>query len=124
MSENEQQRAGRLPYQQQMEFEPGSGHGSASYTIGDEEVPHTSYSSSSTRGQKLVWQDAIMHPTAGQRLALAIVSLVMFLILIFGLVLLAITSNAAGWVVLPILFILILYSALAVIINIVFNRKF
>ena len=109
--------------QQHMEFEPGSGHGSASYSVGYEELPHDSYSSSSVRGQKLSWQDAIMHPTAGQRLALAIVSLVMFLILIFGFVLLAITSSAAGWVVLPILFILILYSALAVIINIVFNRN-
>ena len=96
--------------QQHMEFEPGSGHGSASYAVGYEEVPHDSYSSSSMRGQKLLWQDAVMHPTAGQRLALAIVSL-------------AITSNAAEWVVLPILFILTLYSTLAVIINIVFNRR-
>ena len=109
--------------QQHMEFEPGSGHGSASYSVGYEEVPHNSYSSSSIRGQKLLWQDAVMHPTAGQRLALAIVSLVMFLILIFGLVLIAVTTSADAWVVLPILFILILYSALAVIINIVFNRK-
>jgi hypothetical protein len=107
--------------QQQMEFEPGSGHGSASNTMGYEEVPHTSYSSSSTRGHKLVWQDAVMHPTAGQRFALAIVSLVMFLILIFGLVLLAITSNAEGWVVLPILLILALYTGLAITINAVFN---
>ena len=109
--------------QQQMGFEPGSGHGSASYSVGYEEVPRDSSSSSSIRGQKLLWQDAVMHPTAGQRLALAIVSLVMFLILIFGLVLIAVTSSAAGWVVLPILFILILYSALAASINIVFNRK-
>jgi hypothetical protein len=108
--------------QQQMEFDPGSGHRSASYSVGYEEVPHDS-SSSSIRGQKLLWQDTVMHPTAGQRLALAIVSLVMFLILIFGLVLIAVTSNAAGWVVLPILLILTLYSTLAVIINIVFNRK-
>ena len=108
--------------QQHMEFEPGSGHGSASYSVGYEEVPHDS-SSSSIRGQKLLWQDAVMHPTAGQRLALAIVSLVMFMIIIFGLVLIAVASNARPWVVLPILFILILYSALAVIINIVFNRK-
>jgi hypothetical protein len=109
--------------QQQMEFESGSGHGSASHSVGYEEVPHDSYSSSSIRGQKLLWQDAVMHPTAGQRLALAIASLVMFLVLIFGLVLIAVTSNAAGWVVLPILFILTLYSTLAVIINIVFNRR-
>jgi hypothetical protein len=109
--------------QQQMEFDPGSGHKSASYSVGYEEVPHDSYSSSSIRGQKLLWQDAVMHPTAGQRLALAIASLLIFLILTFGLVLIAATSNTAAWVVLPILFILILYSALAVIINIVFNRK-
>jgi hypothetical protein len=108
--------------QQQMDFEPGSGHGSASYTVGYEEVPHDS-SSSSIRGQKLLWHDAVMHPTASQRLALAIISLVMFMILIFGLVLIAVTSNADSWVVLPILFILILYSALAACINIVFNGK-
>ena len=109
--------------QQQMEFDAGGGQRSASYTVGYEEVPHDSYSSSSIRGQKLLWQDAVMHPTAGQRLALAIVSLVMFMILIFGLVLIAVASHAASWVVLPILFILTLYSTLAVIINIVFNRK-
>src|SRR5207249_4623231 len=103
--------------QQQMEFDPGGGQRSASYSVGYEEVPHDSYSSSSIRGQRLLWQDAILHPTAGQRLALAIVSLVMFLILIFGLLLISLASNAAGWVVLPILFILILYSTLAVIIN-------
>ena len=109
--------------QQHMEFEARSGHGSSSYSVGYEEVPHDSYSSSSIHGQKLSWQDTIMHPTAGQRLALALISLVMFLILIFGLVLIAVTSRTAGWVVLPILFILILYSVLAVIINIVFNRN-
>jgi hypothetical protein len=109
--------------QQHMEFEPGRGHGSTSYSVGYEEVPHDSYSSSSIRGQKLFWQDAVMHPTAGQRLALAMASLVMFLILIFGLVLIAVTSSADAWVVLPILLILTLYSTLAVIINIVFNRK-
>ncbi len=109
--------------QQHMEFESGSGSGSASHTVGYEELPHDRYSSPSIHGQKLLWRDAVMHPTAGQRLALAILSLVLFLILIFGLVLLAITSNAAGWVVLPILLILVLYSVLAIIINIVFNRN-
>ena len=109
--------------QQHMEFEPGGGHGSNAYSVGYEGIPHDSYSSSGIRGQKLGWQDVVMHPTAGQRLALAIVSLVMFLVLIFGLVLLAILSNAAGWVVLPVLLILVLYTVLAVIINIVFNRK-
>ena len=109
--------------QQHMEFEPGSGHGSASYSVGYEEVPSDNYTSSSVRGQKLLWKDAAMHATAGQRLALALVSLVLFMILIFGLVLIAVTSNADSWVVLPILFIFILYSALAACINIVFNQS-
>ena len=109
--------------QQQMEFDPGTRQGSASYSVGYEEVPHGSYTSSSLHGQKLSWQDAIMHPTAGQRLTLAIVSLVMFLILIFGLVGITVATQAPAWVALPILFILFLFSALAGIINIVFNRK-
>ena len=108
---------------QQMEFEPGMRRGSASYTVGDEEVPHDSYTSSSVHGQKLSWQDAIMHPTAGQRLTLAIVSLGMFLFLTFGLVGITITTQAPAWVAVPVLFILVLFSTLAGIINIVFNRK-
>jgi hypothetical protein len=106
-----------------MEFNPVNRQESASYSVGYEEVPRDSYSSSSLSGQKISWQDTTMHATAGQRLALAIVSLVMFMMIIFGLVLLSIASNAAGWVVFPILFIIVLYAALAVIINIVFNRK-
>jgi hypothetical protein len=109
--------------QQQMDFDPGMRHESASYAVGYEEVPHGSYTSSSLHGQKLSWQDAIMHPTAGQRLTLAIVSLVMFLILIFSLVGISAATQASSWVVLPILFILVLFSVLAVVINIVFNRK-
>lgn len=85
--------------QQHMEFNPGSGQESASYSVGYGEVPRDRYSFSSSHGQKLSWQDAVIHATAGQRLALAIVSLAMFMIIIFGLVLLAIASNAAPWVV-------------------------
>lgn len=60
---------------------------------------------------------------AGQRLALAIVSLVMIMIMTFGLVGISVATQAAGWVVFPILFILVLFTAAAVIINIVFNRR-
>ncbi len=61
--------------------------------------------------------------TTGQRLALAIVSLAMIMIMTFGLIGIAIATQAAGWIVFPILFILILFTAAAVIINIAFNRK-
>lgn len=109
--------------QQQMEFDPGMRHGSASYSVGYEEVPHESYTSSNLHGQKLSWQDAKMHPTAGQRLTLAIVSLGMFLFLTFGLVGISAATQAPAWVAVPILFILVLFSVLAGIINIAFNRK-
>lgn len=61
-------------------------------------------------------------PTAGQRLALAIVSLGMLIFLIFGLTLFAALSNAPNWAVVPILFIFVLFAAVAVAINALFNR--
>ena len=60
---------------------------------------------------------------AGQRLALAIASLVMFLILTFGLVGIAVASQADRFVVVPILFILVLFTVAAVMINSAFNRR-
>jgi hypothetical protein len=60
---------------------------------------------------------------AGQRLALAISSLVMFLILTFDLVGISLATHPASWVVFPILFILVLFTVAAVIINIVFNSR-
>ena|SRR5947209_8684543 len=61
--------------------------------------------------------------TAGQRLFLAIASLIMFMIMTFGLIGIAIAIHAANWSVFPILFILILFTAAIIIINVVFNRK-
>lgn len=74
-------------------------------------------------GGKLSGQGVKIAPTPGQRLALAIASLVMLMILIFGLIGMAIATQARPWVIAPILIILVLFSSVAVIINIVFNRK-
>jgi hypothetical protein len=74
-------------------------------------------------GEKLSGQVMGVSPTAGQRLALAIVSLVMLMILIFGLIGIAVATQAPSWVIIPILLIIILFSSAAVIINVVFNRK-
>ena len=60
---------------------------------------------------------------AGQRLALAIASLVMIMIMTFGLVGIAFATQAHGWAVFSILFILVLFTVAAVIINSVFNRR-
>jgi len=62
-------------------------------------------------------------PTASQRLALAIASLAMLMLMTFGLIGIAAATQAPPWVVLPILFILLIFSSVAVIINIVFNCK-
>lgn len=74
-------------------------------------------------GEKLSAHAISTAATAGQRLALAIVSLAMLMVLIFGLIVFAAATNAPNWAVIPILFIIVLFSAVAVIINIVFNRK-
>jgi hypothetical protein len=78
---------------------------------------------SSLQGEKLSGHAEGWVPTAGQRLALAIASLVMFIVMTFGLIGLAIATQAPSWAVLPILFILVLFATAAVIINLVFNRK-
>src|SRR5947209_8139523 len=74
-------------------------------------------------GQKLSGQAGGQAATASQRLALAIVSLVLLMLLTFGLIGIAIATHAPNWAVFPILFILTLFASAAVIINVVFNRK-
>ena len=76
-----------------------------------------------TYGQKLSGYASGRLPSAGQRLALAIVSLGMLLFLIFGLVVLAIATNAPNWAVFPIVFIIMLFTIAVAIINVAFNHK-
>jgi hypothetical protein len=73
-----------------------------------------------TAGQKLSQHQGA---SAGQRLALAIVSLSMFVFMTFGLVLIAVLGNANIWAAFPIVFILTLFAVAAIIINVVFNRS-
>lgn len=74
-------------------------------------------------GQKLAVPVSGQSATPGQRLALAIVSLCLLVFLIFGLVIFAVVFNAPNWAVIPILFIILLFSAVATAINFVFNRR-
>jgi hypothetical protein len=85
---------------------------------GYEGIPH-----SSIYGEKLSGHAVGRVPSATQRLVLAIASLVMLMMMTFGLIGIAVATQAPPWVVIPILFILVLFSTAAVIINIVFNRK-
>jgi hypothetical protein len=74
-------------------------------------------------GEKISMLAERASPTAGQRLILAIASLLMLMITIFGLVAIAVATEAPSWVIIPLLLILGLFSTVAVIINVVFNRK-
>ncbi len=77
-----------------------------------------------TYGQKLLTPGSASHtPTSGQRLALAIVSLSLFIFLVFTMVIFATLANVPAWAVVPILFIFILFSVVAIIINVLFNRS-
>ncbi|HEV2656870.1 MAG TPA: hypothetical protein VGT82_18025 [Ktedonobacteraceae bacterium] len=89
---------------------------------GYEGTQHRSYDNNYS-GQKLSGQGMGRRASAGQRLALALVSLILLVIVIFGLVLIAAGTNVEGWVAIPILLIIFLFGAVATIINVVFNRS-
>ena len=109
---------GIIMSQQEMNYgEMSRSRPESSYTA-YESVPHYNVS-----GEKLSGHAAGTIPSAGQRLALALASLVMLMLMTFGLIGIAAALQAPSWVIIPILFILVLFSAVAVIINIVFNRK-
>ena len=104
--------------QQEMNYSE-MGHDRPGFTYGRYEgMPFVS-----VQGEKLSGPTGGQAPTAGQRLALAIVSLAMLMLMTFGLIIIAISTEAPPWAVLPILLILFLFSAVAVIINVVFNNK-
>ena len=101
-----------MDYGEMNRSRPGTSYG------GYEGVPH-----SSVYGDKLSGHALDGAATAGQRLALAIVSLGMLMIMTFGLIGIAVATQAPAWAIAPILFILVLFASAAVIINIVFNRR-
>ncbi len=80
-------------------------------------------SPSSSAGQKLVREAPGQAPTAVQRLALALVSLGMLMGTTILLTIVAAKANAPSWMAFPLLFVLTLFAAAVVSINVVFNRR-
>ncbi|HEV2583752.1 MAG TPA: hypothetical protein VGT44_23025 [Ktedonobacteraceae bacterium] len=77
----------------------------------------------SSAGQKLS-QDALgQAPTVGQRLTLALVSLGMLMGMTTLLTILATARSAPAWEVFPFLFILTLFTAAVISINVAFSRR-
>lgn len=77
----------------------------------------------SMSGQKLIPDAPGQAPTVGQRLALALVSLGMLMGMSTLLTIMATTRSAPGWVVFPFLFVLTLFTAAVVSINVAFSRR-
>jgi len=98
----------------------------ATYTAGYQETPgFNSYATGQgmfSAGQKLSGS-AGKTATASQRLALAIVSLVLWVITLFFLVVIAIAAHADAIAGLYILLVMVLFSMLIAVINVVFNRN-
>ena len=80
-------------------------------------------SPSSMSGQKLLPDAPGQAPTVGQRLALALVSLGMLMGMSTLLTILATATRSPGWVAVPLLVVLTLFTVAVVSINIVFHRR-
>jgi hypothetical protein len=78
---------------------------------------------SSEAGQKLILETSGQAPTVGQRLTLALVSLGMLMGMSTLLTILATARSAPGWVVFLLLFVLTLFTAAVVSINVAFSRR-
>jgi hypothetical protein len=77
----------------------------------------------SKSGQKLIREASGQAPTAVQRLALALVSLGMLMGMSTLLTILATARSTPGWMAFSFLFVLTLFTAAVVSINIVFHRR-
>jgi hypothetical protein len=111
---------------QQMEFSESSPERSGTSSTGYEGVPnynHNDYSTSS-KGQKLSGNLLGSTPGTGQRLALAIVSLVLWIMLFLFVVSIIITIGSVNQLLEPFLVLgFLLFTAMVFLINIMFNRR-
>lgn len=104
--------------QEEMSYENQSTvYGYADDTRYEEASPYSS------AGQKLIREASGQAPTAVQRLVLALVSLGMLMGMTILLTIIAAKTSAPGWVAFPLLFVLTLFTAAAVSINVMFNRR-
>ncbi len=107
---------------QQRNFDEINRDESASYRAGYEEVPHNQDEAFRWYGHKLSGQQVGQTPTAGQRLALAIVSLLL-LMLMFLVMAAIVFHDDDSSVVAAFVLVFLAFVAATVVINLVFNRR-
>ena len=113
---------------QHMDFRENNGEAPPAYSSRYEESPaYNSYASgfglygAEQKLTGLTYADKT--PSAGQRLALAIGSLALWVITLFGMVGLAIGAGADSSAAIYILLAVTLFAALIAVVNVVYNRK-
>ncbi len=113
--------------QQQMHFDQDNQDGPPSYETGYQETARDNDFSSHFPGQKLSWRDAVTQPTAGQRLALAIVSLLILFLFFLTIIVLATTGalapNIAQNFAPAFVYMSLGLFAAVIVVNVIFNRK-
>jgi hypothetical protein len=113
--------------QQQMNFDQADRDVPISYEPGYQGTEHDNCCSAHLPGQKLSREDAGRQPTAGQRLALAIVSLLILFLTFLALIVLATTGALAPSMAqnfAPVFGYMVLALFVAIIVvNVQFNRK-
>ena len=115
--------------QQHMQYDPEVSAEPTPYVSGYQEgSPRTQNYPASSYGQKLViGHTGALDISVGQRLALAIVSLAFFIVLVLFFVVVGIAINISEGNLGPFLGalfgVLSLYSVVAILINVVFNRR-
>jgi hypothetical protein len=111
---------------QGMEFSESSHERSSTFSGGYEGVPNDNYNdySTSTQGQKLSGYLVGNTPGTGQRLALAIVSLVLWILFFLFVVSIIVTIGSVNQLLEPFLVIgFLIFTAMIFLLNIMFNRK-
>ena len=91
--------------------------GSPGYVSGEE------FLCNSSAGHKLSQDAPGQAPSVGQRFVLALVSLGMLMGMTTLLTILATARSAPGWEVFPFLFVLTLFTAAVISINVAFSRR-
>lgn len=120
-------RKGNNMTQHQMDSGELNRDGPQSPYTGYEGIPPNDNYSASSWGQKLTVDNISSSPSSGQRLALAIISLILWVV-VFIIVGLGASSlspdNPSSHVLYPFLIVaLLIFSVLVLIINILFNRR-
>ncbi len=108
---------------QQMNFDEINRDGPASYATGYEEVPPHQDEALGWVGQKLSGQEAGQAPTAGQRLALAIVSLLLLTLIFLAMAAVALFHGVDSSLAAAFVLMFLAFFVATLVINVVFHRR-